>query len=194
MIDRDERNRIQRVLHGDEDAFDELVARWKRPVYNFLLRNAGNPEDAQELLQETFRSVFQKISSLKDLDKFSSWLFAIALNHCRMRFRGGKQSRTDYIEDMAGGDDSGALAVALHAGGPSSPEEQFSREEMGRVVRAAVRGLGDKYREVIVLKEYSGLKFTEIAEVLELPLSTVKSRLYLALEQLRKEILKKIKP
>ena len=186
---------IGRILDGDDQAFSELVRRWQRPIVSFLLRLSGNMDDAMELAQETFHTVFQRVGGLKDPRSFSSWIYKIALNHCRMRQRRRRGRVMESLEDLSF--DNNELKdhyQSLTGNEPFSPEEAFSAGEMERAVRAALSRIDEKQREVIVLKEYTGLKFHEIAEVLDAPVSTIKSRMYLGMENLKREILKIIQP
>lgn len=186
---------IERTCSGDEAAFQVLLQRWHRPILNFLLKCTGNQDDAKELVQETFQTVFQKLDKLKDRERFSSWIYKIALNHSRMRQRKRQFRREESIEQtFFEGSDKADHYSALATNGAFSPEETFSRKEMEQVVRQALEKLNEKQREIIVLKEYSGLKFAEIAEIVDCPVSTVKSRMYIGMENLKMEILKIIQP
>jgi RNA polymerase sigma-70 factor (ECF subfamily) len=183
------------ILDGDDRAFSELVRRWQRPMVSFLLRITGNLDDAMELAQETFHTVFRRLGGLKDRESFSSWIYKIALNHSRMRLRRQRGRQMDSLEELTfENNELKEHYQSLTVGESYSPEEQFSAGEMERVVRAALARLDEKQREVIVLKEYTGLKFHEIAAVLDAPVSTIKSRMYIGLDNLKKEILKIIHP
>jgi RNA polymerase sigma-70 factor (ECF subfamily) len=186
---------IARFLQGDTQAFNQLVSKWHRPITNFILRYMGNHDDAQELSQETFTSVYEKLHSLKDWDRFSSWMFTIALNHCRMRLRKQQARPVVALEEKTNeNNEQIEHYVSLTSNSSFSPEESFSKDEMAQVVRSALSRLDQKQKEVIVLKEYTGLKFSEIADILDTPLSTIKSRMYIGMENLKKEILKIIRP
>jgi RNA polymerase sigma-70 factor (ECF subfamily) len=191
----EDKDLIQRFLEGDEFAFNHLVGKWHRPVLNFLYRYTGNMDDAQELTQETFKTVYEKLSTLKDRERFSSWIYTIALNHSRMRLRKRRSRPVEAIEDYTyDNNEQMDHYTSLTADGSFTPEEKFSQDEMADVVRRALDRLDQKQREVIMLKEYTGLKFSEIAEILGTPLSTIKSRMYIGMENLKKEIIRLIKP
>jgi RNA polymerase sigma-70 factor (ECF subfamily) len=139
--------------------------------------------------------VHRRLGDLKDRQSFSSWIYKIALNHSRMRLRRQRGKKTESLEELTfENHELKDHYQSLTSGADSSPEEQFSAGEMQQVVRRALARLDERQREVIVLKEYSGLKFHEIAEVLDAPVSTIKSRMYIGLENLKKEILKIIQP
>jgi len=191
----DDKELIQRFLEGDEYSFNHLVGKWHRPVLNFLYRYTGNMDDAQELTQETFKTVYEKLATLKNRERFSSWIYTIALNHSRMRLRKRRSRPLEPIEDYTyDNNEQMDHYSSLTADDSFSPEENFSQEEMARLVRRALERLEQKQREVIMLKEYAGLKFAEIAAVLDTPLSTIKSRMYIGMENLKREIIRLIKP
>lgn len=172
---------IERTLAGETDAFSLLVRRWERQIYGLSLRLLGREEDARDVCQETFLAAFRNLRKFRGEAKFSSWLYRIALNAChsRMRRRAGAAEESLDAEDGAGRRhepaDTGAesLSDALH------------REERARIVRRALQTLPAEMRQVIVMKEYEELTFAEIAEILQVPVSTVKSRVYTGLQQLR---------
>ncbi|MBI4483783.1 MAG: sigma-70 family RNA polymerase sigma factor [Acidobacteria bacterium] len=168
---------MARFQTGQQDAFNSLVRRWEQRIYNFILRSVGNREEAWDLCQETFTKAFQNLDRLKEPQRFSAWLYKIALNECRMRRRKWAGRQEEDVEVLMD-------APALEA----SPEERVGQREMVRHLRQALRAIPDDQRLVIVMKEYQHLKFHEIAELLDVPLSTVKSRLYLGLRALRKEL------
>jgi len=175
---------VHRYLAGDHEAFNHLLHRWEKRIYNFTLRHSGRREDAQDLLQEIFTSVSQKLGDLREAERFGPWLYKIALNHCRMRFRSEQGRAAISLEDIEpdGSADqvNGDPPPSMPRTGADSPK----RAEL-QCLREAIAALPEEQRVVILLKEYEGLKFHEIAEILECPLSTVKSRLYLGFRAIR---------
>ncbi len=178
---------VSRYLSGDQEGFNILVRRWEKRIYNFVLRYRGNREEAQDLCQDVFTSAFQRLSSLREPERFSSWLYSIALNACRMRVRstgGRRMVPIDEPENLETAD----LQMQKRSGEASlNPEQILARREGELWVRQAMAQLSEEQRVVLILKEYEGLKFHEIAEVLGSPVSTVKSRLYLGLEAMRRQ-------
>jgi RNA polymerase sigma-70 factor (ECF subfamily) len=164
---------------GNLAAFDLLVRRWERKIQGAIYRVMGTEEDARDLCQEAFLKAYRALGSFKREARFSSWLYQIALNLCRDRMR-RRRGRTMLSLDAM--DDEGA---SLRLCQEPSPLELAEGGALARVVAAAVSGLPDEQREVIVLKEYQDLTFLEIAQILDVPLSTVKTRLYRGLGQLR---------
>jgi RNA polymerase sigma-70 factor (ECF subfamily) len=166
---------------GDVSAFDELVIRWDRKIQGAIYRILGSEEEARDLCQEAFLKAYKALPGFKGEARFSSWLYQIALNLCRDRMR-RRKGRTFVSLDEQGSE---------HTQRPS-PEpnalEMVEAADLSRTVSAAVAALPLDQRQVIVLKEYEGLTFMEIARILDLPLSTVKTRLYRGLVQLRERL------
>jgi RNA polymerase sigma-70 factor (ECF subfamily) len=162
---------ITRVRQGDVEAFNHLVSRWEKRVYNYLLRLTANPEDSMDLSQDVFLKAYQNIRKLDDTARFGPWLFRIAHNEAYSFFRKRKP-------EAESGD--GSLAEREPAPG-ASPELTIA-------VNAALNRLNPEQREAVVLKVYQGFKFDEMAEILGCPVSTIKSRLYTALDLMKTEL------
>jgi RNA polymerase sigma-70 factor (ECF subfamily) len=163
---------------GDTSAFDLLVRRWDRKIQGAAFRVLGSDDEARDVSQEAFLKAFRGLGGFKREARFSSWLYQIALNLCRDRLRrrkGREMLSLDVLEDSGQG---------LPGPAPTALELVEARD-LARVVAAAVQQLSDEQREAVILKEYQGLTFPEIAEVLGVPVSTIKTRLYRALSQLR---------
>jgi RNA polymerase sigma-70 factor (ECF subfamily) len=165
---------------GDLSAFDDLVRRWERKIQAAIYRVMGTEDEARDLCQETLLKTYRALGSFKREARFSSWLYQIALNLCRDRMRRRKGRTLVSLETL----EADALSLRSWRHGPS-PLELVEASALSRAVADAVSGLPDEQREVIVLKEYQDLTFLEIAEILDVPLSTVKTRLYRGLGQLR---------
>lgn len=182
---RSDENLLELALQGDGACFGELTERWQRKIYAFVCRYTGNVEEAQDLTQDTFAKAFQNLDRLSDPSRFSSWLYKIALNECRMRFR--RRRNVSYVS-LSDEDEADKVEVVDAV----TPEQNLTEREMTRVLREAFRALPEEQQEVILMKEYQDLKFQEIAEIMEVPLSTVKSRMYLGLKTLRRLMENKI--
>jgi len=174
---------VARSISGDAESFNQLVLRWERPIYALAYRVIGRDEDARDVCQETFLRAFRALPGFKGEAKFSSWLYRIALNLCRDWIR--RKRRTPLVE-MPDGVDVSELASAQ--GPAESIEDLVGRREMSRVVAECMRNLPEEQRTAIVLKEYHGLTFQEIADLQQCPLSTVKTRLYQGLSVLRRQL------
>ena len=174
---------VARSRGGDLDSFNQLVLRWERPIYALAYRVIGREEDARDVAQETFLRAFRALSGFKGQAKFSSWLYRITLNLCRDWIR--RERRTPIAQAPEGID---LVELAGEAVGTESVDELVSRKELGRAVAKAMALLPDEQRTAIILKEYHGLTFQEIADLLDCPLSTVKTRLYQGLTVLRRQL------
>jgi RNA polymerase sigma-70 factor (ECF subfamily) len=168
---------------GDLDSFNQLVLRWERPIYALAYRVIGREEDARDVAQETFLRAFRALKGFKGQAKFSSWLYRITLNLCRDWIR--RERRTPVARAPEGID---IIELAGEATPSESIEELVGRRQLGRAVSKAMAMLPDEQRTAIILKEYHGLTFQEIAELLDCPLSTVKTRLYQGLSVVRKQL------
>lgn len=173
---------VEAFQAGDTAAFDLLVQRWDRKIQGAIYRFVGATEDARDLCQEAFLKAYRGLGTFKKDARFSSWLYQIALNVCRDRLRRRRGRTVLSLDEL---DEGGREAAVLP--GPS-PLEMAEGRDIARRVARAVAALPDEQREVIVLKEYEGLTFAEIADVLQVPLSTVKTRLYRGLVQLRQRL------
>jgi len=174
---------VARSMGGDLDSFNQLVLRWERPIYALAYRVIGREEDARDVAQETFLRAFRALKGFKGQAKFSSWLYRITLNLCRDWIR--RERRTPVVQAPEGVD---VIELAGETSPSESIEELVSRHEIGRAVAKAMSQLPEEQRTAIILKEYHGLTFQEIADLLDCPLSTVKTRLYQGLTVLRKRL------
>lgn len=165
------------------DSFNQLVIRWERPIYALAYRVIGREEDARDVVQETFLRAFRSLGGFKGQAKFSSWIYRIALNLCRDWIR--KQKRTPVLQAPEGVD---VIELAADTGPTESIEDLVARKAMSAVVARVMETLPDEQRTAIVLKEYQGLTFQEIADLQGCPLSTVKTRLYQGLLVVRREL------
>jgi RNA polymerase sigma-70 factor (ECF subfamily) len=162
---------VARAKRGNVDAYNVLISRWERRVFNYLRKLVGDREDAMDLAQEVFLKAWQALGKLEDAERFSPWLFRIAHNEAYSLLRRARPQAE--LTEQAGGDLSmGRMYPA----------------EISLAVRRALEGLSPEQREAVVLKVYQGFKFEEIAEILQTPVSTVKSRLYTGLELLKQTL------
>jgi RNA polymerase sigma-70 factor (ECF subfamily) len=174
---------VAKSISGDADSFNELVLRWERPIYALAYRTIGREEDARDVCQETFLRAFRALPGFRGQAKFSSWLYRIALNLCRDWIR--RERRAPVVQPP---EDVDLIEMAAAAEPSESIEDLVARKDLSRLVEQAMALLPEEQRTAIVLKEYHGLTFQEIADLLECPLSTVKTRLYQGLTVLRKQL------
>jgi RNA polymerase sigma-70 factor (ECF subfamily) len=176
---------VARSIGGDADSFNELVVRWERPIYALAYRTIGREEDARDVCQETFLRAFRALPGFRGQAKFSSWLYRIALNLCRDWIR--RERRAPIVQPP---EDVDLLEMAAAAEPSESIEDLVARKDFARAVEHIMATLPEEQRTAIVLKEYHGLTFQEIADLVGCPLSTVKTRLYQGLTVLRRELAK----
>lgn len=174
---------VERAMQGDTDAFNALVKRWERAIYALCYRVLGRDEDARDVCQEAFLRAYRGLGRFKGQAKFSSWLYRIALNLCRDWLR--RERRVGIVQPP---EDEELGERALVDPINETVEDLILRRDLGRAVSKVMATLPADQRIVIVLKEYHGLTFREIAELVECPLSTVKTRLYQGLAVLRRQL------
>jgi RNA polymerase sigma-70 factor (ECF subfamily) len=174
---------VDRSRGGDVDSFNQLILRWERPIYALAYRVIGREEDARDVCQETFLRAYRALPGFKGEAKFSSWVYRIALNLCRDWIR---KQRRNPIQQMP--EDIDVLDAAAATEPSESVEDLVARRELTAVVEQAMAGLPEEQRTAIVLKEYHGMTFQEIADLQGCPLSTVKTRLYQGLSVLRRQL------
>ncbi|HEX5708432.1 MAG TPA: sigma-70 family RNA polymerase sigma factor [Pyrinomonadaceae bacterium] len=172
---------VERALAGEPEAFGELVRRWERKIFALAFGMLGSAEDARDATQETFIAAYRNLRGFRGEAKVSSWLHRIAVNQCITRQRRTRVRAETGIDDERDASGEGFLASDAH----DSPLRAVESDERTAAVRRAVNSLPPELRQVVVMKEFEDLTFQEIADALEVPLSTVKSRLYTALRQLR---------
>ena len=174
---------VELAVSKDSEAFGEIVKRWERKIFALCFGMLGREDDASDAAQETFIAAYRNLAKFRGEAKVSSWLHRIAVNQCLTIKRRAKTRSEEYLDDENGEEDR--VFVASLSYSPANEAEQCERLV---IVRQAVGSLPLDLRQVIVMKEFEEMTFQEISETLELPLSTVKSRLYTALRQLRMKL------
>ncbi|HJS22888.1 MAG TPA: sigma-70 family RNA polymerase sigma factor [Pyrinomonadaceae bacterium] len=175
---------VERALTGDADAFGELVRRWERRIFALTYGMLGREEDARDATQETFLAAFRNLRGFRGEAKVSSWLHRIAVNQCISRQRRARVRSESALEDEQ--ENASSFAAPFS----HSPAHVAEGRQETLAVRRAINSLPIELRQVVVMKEFEELTFREIADALDLPLSTVKSRLYTALKQLQMRLQK----
>lgn len=174
---------VARSRGGDLDSFNQLILRWERPIYALAYRVIGREDDARDVCQEAFLRAYRALPGFKGEAKFSSWLYRITLNLCRDWIR--RQRRAPVVQMP---EEIDLLDVQAAAEPSESIEDLVARRELTAVVEQAMAQLPAEQRTAIILKEYHGMTFQEIADLQGCPLSTVKTRLYQGLSVLRRHL------
>ena len=167
----DEKHILARARRGGPAAFEELVRRNEKRVYAVALRSSGSPEDAADITQEVFLRAWRSIEDFRGDSGFSTWLFRITANLC-VDFARHRQAQPQ-TQPLVGEDDAERPIPDT----APTPEEHLENSELGRELAAALDEISEEHRRIVLLRDVSGLSYTEIAEVLEISEGTVKSRL-----------------
>jgi RNA polymerase sigma-70 factor (ECF subfamily) len=176
-----QREMIEHCKGGDRTAFAEIVLHYQKRVFNIAYRMLGNMEEAKDLAQEVFLTVFESVKDLREEVKFGAWLTQITLNHCRNRWKYLKRRKyfnSDSIDDP-GETEDGNMAKAIYD--PSdNPEALYEKKMIQQFIQRGLLKLKEDQRELIVLRDLQGFSYEEIGELLGIPEGTIKSKLHRA--------------
>jgi len=180
---------IERLKAGEERAFDEFVTRYTPNVYALLFRLTENTEEAQDLTQETFLRSFKSIKNFRGDANLKTWLYRIAVNESRNRFRWWKRRKSNVTVSLDAETDYSQSPLSEKISDRSAnPETETLRREREQALKKALSELSVNFREVIVLRDIEGLSYEEVASALETNVGTVKSRIARGREELRKKL------
>jgi len=181
---------LDRLRRGDAMAYERLVAEHSGDVYALLCRLTSDPEEARDLTQETFLRAFQSIDRFRGDASLRTWIYRIAINQGRNRWRWWKRRRRDVTVSLDATDENGTrpLAVTLASQNAPSPEQQTLAKERETQLRDALGGLRRSYREAVILRDVEGFSYEEIAQTLQISIGTVKSRISRGRLELRKQL------
>ncbi len=174
---------VELALSEDPEAFGEIVKRWERKIFALCFGMLAREDEARDAAQETFIAAYRSLSRFRGEAKVSSWLHRIAVNQCLTRKRRAKTRSEEFIDEEKNDEERFFVAPERQ-----SPTRITEANERLTLVRQAVTSLPSDLRQVVVMKEFEEMTFQEISETLEVPLSTVKSRLYTALRQLKMKL------
>ncbi len=180
---------VQRFHAGDAAAFEVVLRRYQRPLFNFILRSVRERDRAEELLQDVFLKVIQKSAEFQGNSKFSTWLYTIARNLCidtsrKMVFRRHRSLDAPLKAEEAEG---ATLLDRVASGTPEADRTAIGQDLQARIA-AAVDDLPEEQREVFLMRELQNMAFKDIADVVGVPENTVKSRMRYALERLQRAL------
>ena len=187
----DEAALVESARGGDRDAFNHLVERNAQKVFRLARHMTRNDEDAEDVLQEAFLKAFRRLDQFQGDAKFSTWLTRIAVNESLMRLRKRRNDKTVSLDEELTFGDSPIQREVVDDG--EDPEQTYGRAEMREILEVAIDSLAEGYRTVFVLRDVEGFSTEETAEMLDLSVSAVKSRLLRARLQLRDKLRRRLK-
>lgn len=181
---------LERLKDGDAQAFDTLVVRYSADVYAFLIRLTEDVEEAQDLTQETFLRALKSIKNFRGDADLKTWLFRIAINESRNRFRWWKRRKSNVTVSLDAENPltETPLSETLSSGSAANPETETLRREREKALRQALLELPENFREAVILRDIEGFTYEEIAATLDANVGTVKSRIARGREELRKKL------
>jgi RNA polymerase sigma-70 factor (ECF subfamily) len=187
----DETTLVAQARQSDAMAFSELVRRYENKIFRLALHITQNREDAEDVLQEAFLKAYEHLDQFQGNSKFYTWIVRIAVNQALMKLRRRKTDKSVSMDEQFDtGEDTLVREIAAW---DEDPEQQFSREELGRILESAVQSLEPPYRSVFVLRDIDDLSTEETAQALDLSIPAVKSRLLRARLQLREKLTRHFK-
>ena len=173
---------VIQVRNGNGKAFNQLVKGWYQKIYNYSYKFFGDHDQAMEITQKTFIAVHQNFAKLNDPAAFKSWLYQIAINFCKEETR---KSKRKWLFPFVSFKKQDNLIISEIKDATESPVVNMEQADLNQIIVKALAKLPDEQRTVVIMKEYEGLKFREIAKVLGISENTVKSRMYYGLKHLR---------
>jgi RNA polymerase sigma-70 factor, ECF subfamily len=180
---------IERLKKGEAAAFDLLIRERSGEIYGLLYRLTENAEEARDLTQETFLRAFQNINHFRGEADLKTWIYRIAINQARNRWRWWRRRKREFTVSLDGPDGNGhSLILNLRADRSSNPEQATLAHEREEALSSALKSLGRPYRETVILRDIEGFSYEEIAQTLEISIGTVKSRLARGRQELRRKL------
>jgi RNA polymerase sigma-70 factor, ECF subfamily len=183
---------IRRAQAGDGDAYGKLVVKYQDLVYNAVYRMVNREDQAADIAQEAFVKGWRALASFEGRAQFGTWIYRIAINACISDRRGLKRRKATSLNSAMGGDPDGEGGMDVADDAPE-PVEQLVDNEKVKMVQEAIGELEHEFRTMIVLRDMEGRPYEEIAEVLEVPVGTVRSRLHRARQALKDKLKEKLK-
>ncbi|KPK94882.1 hypothetical protein AMJ80_05265 [bacterium SM23_31] len=181
---------IQDFLEGDINGFNCLARKWQVRLYSFAYRYLMDEEEAKEIVQSALIKTYKNLRKLKNPEKFSSWIFQITVNLCKDYIKNTKNNRLTALNEEIIQSESANNDHMHSMETRANPVKKLDQQNLAEIIKKTLAQLPEEQRVVIIMKEYEGFKFSEIAEFLSCPVNTVKSRMYYGLTQMQK-ILKK---
>lgn len=174
---------VKLAIEENPDAFGEIVKRWERKIFALCFGMLRREDEAKDATQDAFIAAYKNLDRFRGEAKVSSWLHRIAVNQCLTRKRREKTRSESFFDDSESAEEK-----VFEAPESISPKNLTEKNERLQAVRTAVQSLPAELKQVVIMKEFEEMTFQEISEAMDMPLSTVKSRLYTALKQLRMKL------
>ncbi len=181
---------ISLIKLGDREAFNILVKRYEKRVFNILYLQLGPINDLEDLAQEVFLRIFKNINKFRGEAQFSTWLYRIVLN---LSYDYKRKNKNIFSLDENIDEESEEVFENIIPTTEDDPEKTLERMELRIKIRKAIKSLSKEYQEVLILREFEGLSYEEIAKILNCPMGTVESRLFRARDELRKKLIEELK-
>ena len=190
----EEDSRILRGLRaGIDEAYEELIQRFHQPVYNVVYRLLGNPHDASDVVQDVFLKIFRSVSAFREQSSLRTWIYRIAVNEAHNHRRWfSRHCRCEVPLENERNDQTHTLELATDPG--RSPYDQALDSETRSMIEQALAKINPAFRTAVVLRDIENLSYEEIADILQLSLGTVKSRILRGREALRRELTQRVDP
>ncbi len=183
LTDLTDEQLVELAVSENPEAFGEIVNRWERKIFALCYGMLGREDEAKDAAQEAFINAYRNLAKFRGDAKVSSWLHRIAVNQCLTKKRREKSRSETFLDDEKNEEERYFVAPP-----DQTPSREFESNEKTRAVRQVISSLPEDLRQIVIMKEFEEMTFQEISETLELPLSTVKSRLYTALKQMRMKL------
>jgi RNA polymerase sigma-70 factor, ECF subfamily len=185
---KDDKLLVTEAKAGSYEAFEELVNRYEKKIYRLGLNITGSPEDAEDVLQETFLKAFEHLADFREDSRFYTWIVRIGVNEALMKLRKKRTQKETSMDDTTGED--GSVLPREFTDWKPNPEELLARTEVREILENAVKTLPPTFRSVFYLRDVEGLSTEETAAMLDLSIGAVKARLFRARMYLREELSK----
>ncbi|MFC1730189.1 RNA polymerase sigma factor [candidate division KSB1 bacterium] len=185
----DKKNDVQLIndfLKGDIGSFNRLVNRWQGKLYHFSYRYLQDEEEAKEVVQKALIKIYKNLKKLKNPEKFSSWTYQITLNLCRDTLKSSHKTRLIFENSFSRSDNNESNPGLDDIADDYDSSRRVHKSDLQDIVKMTLARLPEEQRVVIIMKEYDGFKFSEIAEILNCPVNTAKARMYYGLKRMQK--------
>lgn len=171
MSEHDVAGLVRALRQGDEQAFNQLVRLYQARIWNLTRTYVKDEEEAKDLTQDIFVTAYRSLGHLRDDAKFGAWLYQLALNHCRNRYK--RLKRRGFFSNLSLDDPDNPIPLSQG----DTPERQLERRDTAEVVRNAIAAMPETEKEILLLRDLQELSYEEISAILDIPLGTVKSKL-----------------